>query len=83
MLKTYWEAYAATGKAVYLAKAVSIANTFTVVQREHDGDYPTMFTKYPANFWINNAIHPARVMITFGNLAAVSSPCSERWRPPF
>ncbi len=75
MLETYWHAYSATKRPVYLAKAVSIANTFTVVQREHDGDYPTMFTKYPANFWINNAIHPARVMIAFADkLRTVAAP---------
>ena len=63
MIETYWAAYVATKKEVYKAKALSIANNFTHVQREHDGDYPTMFTKYPMNFWINNSIYPARVMM--------------------
>lgn len=64
MIETYWHAYVATGKEVYRAKALSIANNFTRVQQLHDGDYPTMFTKYPMNFWINNSIYPAKVMIT-------------------
>jgi maltose/maltodextrin transport system substrate-binding protein len=63
MIETYWAAYIATKKEVYRAKALSIANNFTHVQKEHDGDYPTMFTKYPMNFWINNSIYPARVMM--------------------
>ncbi len=63
MIETYWQAYVVTKKEVYKAKALSIANNFTHVQREHDGDYPTMFTKHPMNFWINNSIYPARVMM--------------------
>jgi maltose/maltodextrin transport system substrate-binding protein len=63
MIETYWHAYRVTKKEVYRAKALSIANNFTRVQKEHNGDYPTMFTKYPMNFWINNAIYPARVMV--------------------
>jgi maltose/maltodextrin transport system substrate-binding protein len=64
MIETYWAAFVATQKEVYKAKALSIANNFTRVQREHGGDYPTMFTKYPMNFWVNNSIYPARVMMT-------------------
>lgn len=62
MIDTYWAAFEATGKDVYLAKAVSFANNLTRVQQRHDGDYPTMFTPYPMQFWINNALYPARVM---------------------
>ena len=64
MIETYWHAYRATKKEVYLAKALSIANNFTRVQSLHGGDYPTMFTPHPMNYWLNNAIYPARVMIT-------------------
>jgi hypothetical protein len=67
MIETYWHAYGATKKDVYLAKAISIANNFTRVQQKHDGDYPTMFTPYKMNFWINNSIYPARVMMTLQN----------------
>ena len=65
MIETYWYAYAATKKEVYLAKARSIANNFTRVQAVHDGEYPTFFTKYPQPLWINNSIYPAKVMATF------------------
>ncbi|MDO8541576.1 MAG: hypothetical protein Q7S40_14150 [Opitutaceae bacterium] len=64
MIDTYWDAYVATKKEVYLAKAVSIANNFTRVQKEHNGDYPTFFTKHPMPFWMNNSIYPAKVMMT-------------------
>ena len=65
MIETYWYAYAATKRAVYLAKAKSIANNFTRVQQAHGGDYPTFFTKHPMPFWINNSIYPAKVMMDF------------------
>ena len=67
MIETYWNAYAVTKKEIYLAKALSIANNFTRVQQIHHGDYPTMFTKYPMNFWINNSIYPAKVMMELEN----------------
>lgn len=63
MLNTYLEAYKFTKKDMYLAKAKSIANSFTVVQKEHDGDYPTYFTKYKMNYWLNSAVYPAKVMM--------------------
>ncbi len=67
MIETYWEAYAATKKEIYLAKAKSIANALTLVQKEHNGDYPTMFTKYPMNFWLNSVVYPAKVMMALEN----------------
>ena len=63
MLNTYFEAYKFTKKDMYLAKAKSIANSFTVVQKEHGGDYPTYFTKYKMNYWLNSAVYPAKVMM--------------------
>ncbi|MGV3503432.1 MAG: hypothetical protein ACO1O1_06965 [Adhaeribacter sp.] len=63
MIDTYLEAYKATKKEIYLAKAQSIANALTLVQKEHQGDYPTMFTKYPMNFWLNSVVYPAKVMM--------------------
>ncbi|MGV3539346.1 MAG: hypothetical protein ACO1OQ_06015 [Rufibacter sp.] len=65
MIDTYWEAYQATQKDLYLAKAKSIANAFTVVQKEHDGYYPTYFTKYKLDDWLNSAVYPAKVMMNF------------------
>ncbi len=65
MIDTYWEAYETTGKEIYLAKAKSIANSFTVVQQLHNGDYPTYFTKYRMGVWLNNTVYPAKVMKNF------------------
>ncbi|MDF3076457.1 MAG: hypothetical protein K0S09_346 [Sphingobacteriaceae bacterium] len=63
MIDTYWQAYATTKKEIYKAKAQSIANALTLVQKEHNGDYPTMFTKYDMNFWLNSVVYPAKVMM--------------------
>lgn len=72
MIETYWHAYRVTKKEVYLAKALSIANNFTRVQSLHEGEYPTMFTPHPMNYWLNNSIYPAKVMITLQkDLAAI------------
>jgi len=72
MIETYWQAYQVTKKEVYLSKAISIANNFTRVQSLHDGEYPTFFTTYPLNYWLNNSIYPAIVMIQLQkDLAAI------------
>lgn len=63
MIDTYWQAYITTHKEIYLAKAQSIANALTLVQKEHNGDYPTMLTKYPMNFWLNSVVYPAKTMM--------------------
>lgn len=67
MVETYWQAYKATKKEIYLEKAKSIANSFTVVQKEHNGDYPTFFTKYPMNLWLNSTVYPAKVLTDLNN----------------
>jgi hypothetical protein len=67
MIEAFREAYKATGKEIYLAKAKSLANTFFVVQKLHNGDYPTHFTKYKMNFWLNNVVYPAKVLMNFEN----------------
>jgi hypothetical protein len=72
MIETYWHAYRVTQNEVYLAKALSIANNFTRVQSLHGGEYPTFFTEHPLNYWLNNSIYPAIVMMTLhNNLAAI------------
>lgn len=63
MLQTFWEAYSATQKKIYLAKAKSIANAFTLVQKANHGDYPTFFTKYPMSRWLNSTVYPAKIMM--------------------
>ncbi len=67
MVETFWQAYVSTKKEIYLAKAKSIAGTFTKVQKEHNGDYPTFFTKYPMNLWLNSTVYPAKVLMTLQN----------------
>ncbi|HEY0668963.1 MAG TPA: hypothetical protein VGD22_12335 [Sphingobacteriaceae bacterium] len=67
MVNTYWEAYNTTKKEIYLAKAKSIANTFTVVQKEHDGDFPTYFTRYKMGYWLNSNVYPAKVLMDLSN----------------
>jgi hypothetical protein len=67
MMETYREAYQVTKKDIYLAKAKSIANTFTVVQNEHKGDYPTLFSKFESNFWLNSVVYPAKMMMKLDN----------------
>jgi hypothetical protein len=67
MIDTYWQAYLATKKQIYLAKAVSIANAFTLVQKENKGDYVTFFTKYPMNQWLNSTVYPAKVLMNLQN----------------
>jgi hypothetical protein len=63
MMETFLEAYKATGKDIYLAKAQSIANSFTLAQQAHKGDYPTYFTKYPLNLWLNSTVYPAKLLM--------------------
>lgn len=63
MMDTYMQAYLTTKKKIYLAKAQSIANALELSQAAHNGDYPTMFTKYDMNFWLNSAVYPAKVMM--------------------
>ena len=67
MVTTFWEAYKATRNEMYLAKAKSIANTFTVVQKLHNGDYPTFFTEHKMNYWLNSNVYPAKVLMDLEN----------------
>lgn len=67
MIDTYLHAYKITNNDLYLAKAKSLANSFTLVQKEHNGDYPTFFTKYPMNLWLNSVVYPAKIMMTLQN----------------
>lgn len=67
MADAYWEAYQATKKEIYLAKAKSIANAFTLTQKANNGDYPTFFTKYPMNLWLNSTVYPAKILMELNN----------------
>lgn len=67
MIRTYREAYNATKKEIYLAKAKSIANAITLVQEANDGDYPTMFIRTPWTYWVNSVVYPAKEMMQLQN----------------
>ncbi len=67
MIDTFWEAYKTTGDELYLAKAKSIANSFTAVQKLHSGDYPTFFTPHKMNFWLNSVVYPSKVLMNLNN----------------
>ncbi|WP_277508354.1 hypothetical protein [Ereboglobus sp. PH5-5] len=64
MIETYKAAYACTGREIYLAKAKSMANSFTLMQEAQDGNYTTMFVrgKWPT-FWLNSVVYPAKTMM--------------------
>jgi maltose/maltodextrin transport system substrate-binding protein len=67
MMKAYWNAYKVTGEDIYLAKAKSMANSMTNVQKYHAGEYSTYFTKYTVDEWLNCNVDAAEEMIEFGN----------------
>lgn len=67
MIDTYWHAFKATGKEIYLAKAKSIANSITIMQKAQDGNYATMFIRTPWHFWLNSVVYPAKVMMSLEN----------------
>lgn len=64
MMETYRKAYEVTKKEIYLAKAKSIANTFTLVQQANGGIYSTYFVANDdLGFWLNSAVYPAKMMM--------------------
>lgn len=67
MVETYWQAYHATKKDIYLAQARSIANAFTLMQKEYQGNYASYFTKYPMDLWLNSTVYPAKVLMDLEN----------------
>jgi maltose/maltodextrin transport system substrate-binding protein len=76
MIDTYWEAYKATGKELYLAKAKSIANSFPEMQKHHDGDYITFFTPAKTmNFWLNSVVYPSKVLMNLDKNIKAEKAC--------
>lgn len=68
MMETYRKAYDVTKNDMYLAKAKSIANVFTVVQQENEGSFSTYFVKNnDYEFWLNSAVYPAKMMMLLEN----------------
>jgi maltose/maltodextrin transport system substrate-binding protein len=56
-------AHRATGDAMYLRKAESLANALTAAQQHHSGRYPTRMIKQDLAYWINSTINTARAMM--------------------
>lgn len=67
MVETFWHAFRVTKDPLYLAKAKSIAGSFTVVQQAHQGDYPTFFTKSKTPMWLNSTVYPAKTLMNLEN----------------
>lgn len=70
MIETYGRAYAVTGRDIFLAKAVSLANQMTLMQDEATGLMPTWWEKggWKAIGWINCAIADAETLLEFAEL---------------
>ena len=66
LIETYQTAYETTGKEIYLAKAISLANSMTIAQDSISGEYPTYWEferRYQLDGWINCATADARAML--------------------
>lgn len=72
MIKAFWNAYNVTQKPIYLAKAKSLANSITIMQKENNGAYKTYFTDQQVELdefnieWLNVNELSAEVMIGLG-----------------
>jgi maltose/maltodextrin transport system substrate-binding protein len=63
MIVAYVRAHQATGKALYLAKANSLANTLTLAQQHYRGRYPTrLYRSRDRTYWINSTVNTVRAM---------------------
>jgi len=67
-ISVFEKAWQITGKKIYLAKAISLANAMTIAQDKETGRYPTWWMKnrYDVPGWINCAVQDAAVMYNFG-----------------
>jgi hypothetical protein len=67
LMETYMAAYKATGKKLYMAKAVEFANSMTVAQLEDTGRYPTYWENNERRTsnegWINCTSYDVKVML--------------------
>jgi hypothetical protein len=71
MISAWQAAYKATGKALYLAKARSLANTLTIAQQFWGGgEYPTWVRRTKGENWLNNTVHTSRLMLDFASASA-------------
>ncbi len=67
MMNTYLFAHKATGKEIYLAKAVELANAMTQAQLKETGRYPTYWERNDERLqkegWINCAVSDVKAMM--------------------
>ncbi len=68
-ISIYWLAYQKTKDKIFLAKAISLANSMTIAQDARTGRIPTWWLPAWLNApgWLNCAVHDAEVMHEFGN----------------
>ena len=63
MIIAYVRAYEATGDALHLAKAESLANALTEAQAHYHGRYPTrMYRNRDRTYWLNSTVNTIRAM---------------------
>jgi maltose/maltodextrin transport system substrate-binding protein len=66
MIHVYAKAHKVTGKAIYLAKAESIANSLMLGQQHFGGrEYPTWVSRKGGQMWLNCSAYPAVEMGEF------------------
>ena len=66
-INAYRKAYEVTGKAIYLAKAKSLANGLIVSQQYHGGgEFPTWVLKPKLTIWSNNSAYAAMAVYELG-----------------
>jgi hypothetical protein len=68
LILSFVAAYEATGKELYIAKAVALANNMTRIQKHFGGRYTTWWQTNNQGWtydWINCAIFDAEVMMSF------------------
>ncbi len=69
-VSAFAEAWKATGKEIYLAKAISLANSETRAQEKDTGRYSTWWehSMYKTSGWLNCAVGSALEMQEFGEM---------------
>ena len=73
LVATYQALYSATGEDLYLAKAITLGNNMTVIQKLHEGSYSTWWRIQEGKVmedWINCAVYDTRIMLQLHNLIA-------------
>ncbi len=66
LIAAYQAIYNATGEDLYLAKAISLGNNMTVIQKRYDGRYSTWWRIQEGKAmedWINCTVYDTRIML--------------------